>query len=34
LYSGKKWEQGETKPTGSTLKLLSIIERKGIDVVA
>jgi len=30
----KKWEQGETKPTGATLKLLSIVERKGIDVIA
>jgi len=30
----KKWEQGETKPTGATLKLLSIVESKGLDVVA
>ncbi len=30
----KKWEQGETKPTGATLKLLSIVEKKGIEVVA
>ncbi len=30
----KKWEQGDAKPTGATLKLLSIIERKGIEVVA
>lgn len=30
----KKWEQGEAKPTGATLKLLSIVESKGLDVVA
>ncbi|ASF48125.1 helix-turn-helix domain-containing protein [Methylovulum psychrotolerans] len=30
----KKWEQGEAKPTGATLKLLSIVERKGLDVIA
>lgn len=30
----KKWEQGDAKPTGATLKLLSIVERKGIEVVA
>jgi putative transcriptional regulator len=30
----KKWEQGESKPSGATLKLLSIVERKGIEVIA
>jgi putative transcriptional regulator len=30
----KKWEQGETKPTGTALKLLSIVDKKGLDVVA
>jgi len=30
----KKWEQGKAKPLGATLKLLSIIERKGLDVIA
>jgi putative transcriptional regulator len=30
----KLWEQGEAKPTGATLKLLSIVERKGLDVIA
>lgn len=30
----KKWEQGEAKPTGATLKLLSIVESKGLDVIA
>jgi putative transcriptional regulator len=29
----KKWEQGEAKPSRATLKLLSIIERKGLDVI-
>ncbi|CAG0978973.1 Antitoxin HigA-2 [Anaerolineae bacterium] len=29
----KKWEQGDAKPCGATLKLLSVIERKGLDVV-
>lgn len=30
----KKWEQGESKPRGATLKLLSIVDRKGIEVIA
>ncbi len=30
----KKWEQGEAKPTGATLKLLSIVESKGLNVIA
>ena len=30
----KKWEHGETRPNGATLKLLSIVERKGIEVIA
>ena len=29
----KKWEQGKAKPTGATLKLLSIVESKGLDVI-
>jgi putative transcriptional regulator len=29
----KKWEQGETKPSGATLKLLSIVENKGLGVM-
>ena len=28
----QKWEQGDKKPTGSSRKLLDLIERKGIDV--
>ena len=30
----KKWEQGDSKPSGATLKLLSIVDRKGIKVIA
>jgi putative transcriptional regulator len=30
----KKWEQGESKPRGATLKLLSIVDKKGIEVIA
>ena len=30
----KKWEQGATKPKGATLKLLSVVDRKGLDVIA
>lgn len=30
----KKWEQGESKPSGATLKLLSIVDRKGIEMIA
>lgn len=30
----KKWERGESRPGGSTLKLLSIVDRKGIEVIA
>jgi len=29
----RKWEQGSKKPAGASKKLLSIIERKGIDAV-
>ena len=29
----KKWEQGETKPNGATLKLLSIVDNKGLGVM-
>lgn len=29
----RKWEVGDKKPSGSSLKLLSLIERKGLDVV-
>jgi len=30
----KKWEQGENKPRGATLKLLSIVDKKGIEIIA
>jgi len=30
----KKWEQGKARPMGATLKLLSIVEKKGIEVIA
>jgi len=29
----KRWEQGKAKPTGATLKLLSIVEKKGLDIL-
>lgn len=29
----QKWEIGEKKPSGPSLKLLSLIERKGLDAV-
>jgi putative transcriptional regulator len=29
----KKWEQGVTKPSGATLKLLSIVDNKGLGVM-
>ena len=29
----QKWEQGDKKPSGPSLKLLSIIERKGLEAV-
>ena len=30
----KRWEQGKAKPSGSSLKLLSIVEKKGLDIFA
>ncbi len=29
----KKWEQGEKKPSGSALKMLNLIEQKGLDYI-
>ncbi len=29
-----KWERGEKRPSGPSLKLLSLVEKKGIAVVA
>jgi putative transcriptional regulator len=28
-----KWERGESKPTGATLKLLALASTKGIDAI-
>lgn len=30
----QKWERGEKKPNGPSLKLLDIVDRKGIDALA
>ena len=30
----KKWEQGESKPRGAALKMLSLAERKGLETIA
>jgi putative transcriptional regulator len=30
----KAWEQGAKTPTGASLKLLNLVERKGLDAVA
>jgi putative transcriptional regulator len=30
----QKWEQGAKKPNGPSLKLLSIVDRKGIETLA
>lgn len=29
-----QWERGEKKPSGAALKLLSLVERRGLDAVA
>jgi len=29
-----KWERGEKRPSGASLKLLSLVEKKGLDSVA
>ncbi|WP_027389066.1 helix-turn-helix domain-containing protein [Chrysiogenes arsenatis] len=29
----KKWEQGLSKPRGAALKMLSIVEQKGLEVI-
>lgn len=33
LAAIKQWERGERKPSGAALKLLNLIEAKGVDVV-
>ena len=30
----QKWEVGEKKPSGAALKLLNLVERKGLDALA
>lgn len=32
--SVSQWERGQKKPAGSTLKLLSLVKRKGISAIA
>ena len=34
LSTVQKWEQGAKSPNGSSLKLLNIVDRKGIEVLA
>lgn len=29
----KKWEQGESKPRGPALKMLILVEKKGLDAI-
>lgn len=29
----QKWEQGQKKPSGSSLKLLNLVDRKGLEVL-
>jgi len=33
LSTVQKWENGEKKPSGAALRLLSVIERKGLEVL-
>ncbi len=30
----QKWEQGQKKPNGPSLKLLNLVQQKGLDVLA
>lgn len=32
--SVSRWERGQKKPAGSSLKLLSLVERKGLEAIA
>lgn len=29
-----QWERGEKRPRGASLKLLSLVQRKGLDAIA
>jgi putative transcriptional regulator len=33
-YTVKNWEQGTKRPTGSALKLLNLVEEKGLSAIA
>ena len=30
----QKWEIGQKRPTGTALKLLHLVQKKGLDIVA
>jgi len=34
LSTVQKWEIGQKKPTGTALKLLHLVEKRGLDIVA
>ena len=34
LSTVQKWEIGEKRPSGPSLKLLNMIERKGVEILA
>jgi len=34
LSTVQKWEQGHKKPNGPSLKLLNLVQQKGLDVLA
>lgn len=34
LSTVQKWEQGQKKPNGLSLKLLNLVDQKGLDVLA
>src|SRR5208337_3477575 len=34
VTSVSKWERGEKKPRGASLKLLTLVQKKGLDVIA
>ena len=33
LFTVRKWEGGEKHPSGPSLKLLNLLERKGLEAV-
>ena len=33
LSTVQKWEQGQTRPNGPSLKLLDLVDRKGLDAL-